>query len=213
MAGTMSCGTCTCPGQTIKNALISDFNNLMSPFMGLDATALSTPSNWTMDKDGAPTCMSMLKAEDSTDATQKGAVHFSGSGCTAWGADIALSLGSTPADATGYTGFSFKIKGGATNTASTVLFKAELADAVPACGLCTAAKPDMSDCYAGFVLEGNKVTTDWTTVTVPFSSLHVAGFGYHASATFDPTQIFVLAIAVPMGSTWDLWIDDVQFVK
>ena len=208
-----ACGTCPCPGEMLKNGLVSDFNDLMGTHAGLDANALSTVSNWTMDKDASTTCTPTLKAEDSTDATQKGAAHFSGSGCTGWGADIAVSFGTKPADATGYTALSFKIKGGATNAATSVLLKVELADAIPACGLCIMTKPDMSDCYAGFVLDGNKVTTDWTTVTVPFSSLKVAQWGYHAGTTFDPTQIFALSIAVPLGVAWDLWVDDIQFVK
>ncbi len=196
----------------LKTATVSDFNMLMSGYAGLDATALTNASNWTMDKDASATCMGSLKAEDSGDATQKGAAHFTGSGCTTWGADLAVSFGATPANATGYTGISFKIKGGPTNKASTVLVKAELSDAIPACGLCSTTVAGM-DCYAGFVLDGSAVTSSWTTVTVPFSSFKPAGFGFHSVTTFDPSQIFALAIAVPMGSTWDLWIDDIQFVK
>ena len=208
-----ACGTCTCPGEMVKNAVVSDFNDLASGYKGLDAKALTNASNWTLDKDQSATCTATLVAEDSTDGTQKGAAHFSGSKCTSWGADIALSFGTTPADATSYTGLSFKIKGGSTNMASTVLFKIELADAVPACGLCTKAKPDMSDCYAGYVLDGNMVTSEWKTITVPFSSMKVAQWGYHEGTSFDPSQLFALSIAVAQGPTWDLWIDDFQFVK
>src|SRR5262249_43039979 len=66
-----------------------------------------------------------------------------------------------------------------------------------------------ADCYNHYRKELT-LTTDWVEYKVRFTEMHQdPNFGY--IAPFAINQIYSFAIAVPPGTTFDVWIDDLAW--
>jgi hypothetical protein len=56
-------------------------------------------------------------------------------------------------------------------------------------------------------------STTWGRYTIRFSDLaQDPGWGYQAPA-FDPATLHDVRFILPSGATFDVWIDDVTFVR
>ena len=70
-------------------------------------------------------------------------------------------------------------------------------------------------CYDHFGQSLN-ILPSWQVFNVKFSSLMQIGSGYHPpDGKFKPNELYAIEWALPGQSaeTYELWIDDVQFVK
>ena len=145
--------------------------------------------------------------EDSTQA-----VHFTASGFKGWGSSVGLSFTDQASkrvkyDAGNATGISFWVRGTVAGGAKLrVLFPLPGTDPVyELCG--TQAQGQCLDHYATQVT----VSEDWQQVSIPFSSLHQAGWGAPVTA-FDPTEM--LGIEWSAGiSNLDVWLDDLALTR
>lgn len=196
----------SCPGNPsipVTSAVISDFEGAAG---SLEVKATIPSSNWTRDTDGTGT--TDFKAE--VNPAGGYALHFTGQGTTIWGADVAATFaGATkPIDASQYQGIRFKIMGTASDA---VVLKVQNPDAIPESSCCDPADPGgTTACYAGYVTTV-AVTPAFSTVQVTWAELGKAGWGYHSQDSVDSARLVSLAIAT--SSTWDLWIDDVEFFQ
>jgi hypothetical protein len=140
------------------------------------------------------------------------AVHFAASGFKGWGASLGLSFTDQASkrakyDAGNATGLSFWVKGSVTGNAKVrVLFPLPGTD--PLYELC--GQEDQGMCLDHYATQIS-VTADWQQLTIPFSSLHQAGWGAPVPA-FDPTEM--LGIEWSAGTTaLDIWLDDLALIR
>jgi Endoglucanase Y len=144
---------------------------------------------------------------------------------------------STAYDVSGYTGISFKIKSGGTTPA--VFFEMLTKDNQPATagGVATNQKIDLYNTRGQMLNDPwtpGGITSAWQTITVPFGTLiprwvpdstgctGSTGGGKCQAKPFVPANTLGIQISmyqdpgfpkVGTAGTYDLWIDDVQFVK
>jgi hypothetical protein len=141
------------------------------------------------------------------------AARMTGSGFTQWGAGMAFNLndpgdgkgGSAKAvyDGSAYTAITFCARAAA-STSLRVNLATKDTDATG--DVCSPA----AKCADHFG-KGISLSTDWTQYTIKFSDVAQVGWG-QAIPTFNPAQIYSTQFQVAQGATFDVWIDDVQFV-
>jgi len=152
------------------------------------------------------------------------AAHTTGMGFTTWGAGFGFDINNTGGGADGgngmpmpydttkfsYKGLYFFAKVGPTSTTSV---RINLSDNLsnPAGMVCnpnsTTKGTECSD-DAGFTLT---LTNDWQGYEVDFDTLSRQGFG--PPGAFDPTSLYYVHWQVTQNNQFDIWIDDVYFVK
>jgi hypothetical protein len=140
------------------------------------------------------------------------AVHFSASGFEGWGASLGLSFTDQASkrvkyDAGNATGISFWLRGTVTGGAK-LRVQFPLPGTDPLYALCGGqAQGQCLDHYATQV----SVTADWEPITIPFSSLHQAGWGAPV-AQFDPTEMLGIEWSTGVVGV-DIWLDDLALIR
>lgn len=154
------------------------------------------------------------------------ALHVRGGGFHDWGAGFGSDLGFVvPApgtmgqgerrgvDASGYTAIAFWARQGNTpGSVGAIRFNLKDVQTDPDGGICSAAMPTgASACHDDF---GTSValSPQWRKVVLPFASMKQQGFG----AKYDRLRtdaLLAIQVIFPKGSTFDVWVDDVHFVK
>jgi|GEM_PF-910329 len=142
-------------------------------------------------------------------------LHNAGSGYLTWGSGVGLDLnnssgmqaGKLPYDASEYTAVTFWARAG---KATTVTFVLPDSNTDAAGGKCNVS-PSTCDHHWNKALQ---VTTAWQRFTVPFASLVLEGGNKSPEPTaVDAAGLVGVQFRVQAGMSYDLWIDDVAFVK
>jgi hypothetical protein len=133
------------------------------------------------------------------------AVHFSGSGYTAWGAITGFNLDSDGVsrktyDATGTGGVTFWMK---SDSPVDVQFPTVATTVVGEGGTCVDGGPD---CNAHFQFSITAPAAGWTQYRVPFTALRQFG-----AATWNPAELLGIQFHVGNGDSFDFWLDDLAF--
>jgi hypothetical protein len=132
--------------------------------------------------------------------TNRYALHLSGERRTRWGASAQVDLGPSCYDASAYRGIAFDVRG-----PGRLLAGVRAVDAVPSDrgGTCTL------DCYESH-LSPVEATDAWTHHELAFSDLHQRG----KTEPADPHRLSSLEFLVrPEDTPYDLWIDNVSFLR
>jgi hypothetical protein len=112
-------------------------------------------------------------------------------------------------NASAYTGFVFWGRIGSSTTAATIRFLVSDAHTDSQGGTCS-----MCSDYLAMDLT---FTTTWQQFTVNYSDLSQAGFGVPAETTLDAAAVygvqFQVSTTAPAGQAFDVWIDDIYFIK
>jgi hypothetical protein len=150
------------------------------------------------------------------------ALHIQGTGLTGWGAALGAYLnGATSSfDASSYSGIAFYIKGTSTvqEGANMVMVLARMPDVLPGPGSCCSDVVLGSECYSAHrAIIG--ITSEWSLVTLPWSSFVGPTWGLGATLSFNPNRIrdFTFsfnhdAALVDAGASFDVWIDGLSFM-
>jgi hypothetical protein len=147
----------------------------------------------------------------SGDPCRKLAVHVYGGQFTIFGSSFLVGLGG-PYNASAYRGITFWAKA-APSTSNVVRVAFPDKDTDPSGGACsTVTMPVVApnSCWDHF---GKYVTfpQSWTKITVLFSELTQLGWG-NLATQFDPATLYRIQWDSPVGSTFDLWVDDLSFL-
>jgi hypothetical protein len=145
------------------------------------------------------------------------AAHLKAAGFTGWGSDIGFNLievagALKPYDASAYCGVQFWGKAAANVP---LRFRIPDIDTHPAGKVCADPGAAGTSCYDHFGIS-ESFTTTWKPFVVKFADLQQTGTGYHpADKKLKPNSLFSLEWALPGGAaaTYEIWIDDVEFVK
>ncbi len=175
-------------------------------YAGHDATATGTQFP------GSPFVMSALDPTDPRYGESKYAAMTKGSGFTDWGEDIGFNLmltnpttGKHPTyDASAYCGLRFYARVGV-GASTSVILRVPDVNSLPDGGVCgDSAMP----CYIYFQ-KTYSFTTAWVEYQVLFSELRNNGW----ATTFTPNAIFGVELGLSPNSVFELWLDDVSFLK
>lgn len=177
-------------------------------YAGHDATATGTQFP------GVPFMMSPIPSTDARYATSKHAAMTNGKGFTTWGSNLGVNMklvsastGKHPTyDASAYCGLHFYARVGAAAGTNTKAFLRVIDKySHPDGGECgSGGKP----CYVYF----QKVYTfgpEWQEVSVLFSDL--MDEGWPPMLALD--AIFAIEFGIPQNTTFELWVDDLSFLK
>jgi hypothetical protein len=185
---------------------------------------------WYSYVDTAPTCMVMPPPNGSATAAQipggrcqsMFAMHFTGMGCSVFGAGVGTDLAApaagdggtttataakTPYDVSAYTGVSFWVRA---DKGSSIRFKMPMTDDTKTTdgGNCVdSATAKCSDDFGSNIA----LTKNWVKKTVLFSAMKQEGWG--KKFTWTPAHVTSIQFQVPVVASFDVWIDDVSFVK
>lgn len=144
-------------------------------------------------------------AEGGPEGSKK-AVHFAGETAAKdpWGAAVGVNfLGSGFYDASKYVGLSFKIKASAAGLS--VRLKLPDVNTHPDGGVC-------QDCWNAFGKD-LELTDQWQTVQVLFEQLEQQpSWGKPRPSTITSSKIKNVEWAVDKGTSFDFWLDDIQFL-
>jgi hypothetical protein len=185
---------------------------------------------WYSYTDTAPTCMVMPAPNGTATAAEipggrcqsMFAMHFTGTGCSVFGAGVGTDLAApastdagattgsaakTPYDVSMYTGISFWVRA---DKGSSIRFKMPMTDETKTtdggnCMESTTAK--CSDDFGANIA----LTKNWVKKTVMFSTMKQEGWG--KKFTWTPAHVTSIQFQVPIVAAFDVWIDDVSFVK
>jgi hypothetical protein len=196
--------TCADPG-TNPDALIDDFEDGDSHAVVLDGR----DGYWWTHHDPNGSTISPEKfapEEGGANGTGK-ALHVSGrtaSSDGAYGSSIGLNFGNSLYDASKYTGISFKAKVGP-NSTKKVRFKIGDVNTHEQLGKC-------KSCWNHFGKD-MELSTEWKEYRVMFADTsQAAGWGDPRPKSITPAQLASIDFTVGPGATFDLWVDDLQFL-
>jgi hypothetical protein len=176
-------------------------------YVGSDGTVGATT-----DPMGAFAMSGLTKGDhgDSMWAAHLKAVNFTGWG-SVMGFNVVEQAGTVKAyDASAYCGIQFWAKAAATTT---VRFRLPDGDTHQSGGVCTGTGNQA--CYDHFGAFA-QLTTTWKAFPVKFSELTQLGTGYHpADGKLKADKLYAVEWALPGGAakTYEIWIDDVEFIK
>ena len=222
-AGAAGAGTSTCPGDPAD--MVSDFESGKADviatsgrggswFLFDDGTGMQTPvktPNVTLVAEAGGACNSMF------------GFHSTGMGFTVFGAGFgadfapktAGALDSTVYDASAYTGIALYAK-----AAAPIGLRVSVSDGGTAVEgkVCkdTTDKTDKTRCgdYFGSDLT---LTTAWAEYVLPFAAMKQRGFGLPVAAGLDKTKVYTVRAQIKgsaaLPGSYDIWIDNVRFVK
>jgi hypothetical protein len=136
------------------------------------------------------------------------AARLYGGPFTVWGASFGFGLGA-PYDVTAYSGFSFTARTTANPLVISVQFPDK--DTDPAAGICDPSTNGPNYCFDHF---SSPITLNsgWMKYVVTFAQLRQGGWGRIVKA-FDPSSLRSVAFLIPVGAKFDVWVDNVAFVK
>lgn len=140
------------------------------------------------------------------------AAHMAGMGFTMYGGGMGFDLnamGTTKSgyDASGYSGVTFFARIGKGASAALRVNISDK-DTAPEGGVCNNAKGKCNDFHGQDIT----LTEDWKQYTIKFTDLKQQGYG-------DPfpklltTALYGMSFAVGTKVTFDVWIDDITFIK
>jgi hypothetical protein len=141
-------------------------------------------------------------------------MHTAGSGFMTWGSGIGLDLNNmgggqgdkVPYDATAYTGVTFWARAAADITLTVVMPDK---DTDAAGGICNQPEGVCDHHY----LKAVQVDTEWRRYTVLFTELTLESGGAPIPTAFAPDGIVSVQFRFNTGMVYDLWVDDVAFVR
>jgi hypothetical protein len=144
-------------------------------------------------------------------------LHTTGTGFTYWGSGIGVDLNNSGGqqstkrayDASAYTGVTFWAHASSTLSV-TVVFPNGDTDAAGGTGVCDTDPDGICDHHW---FSSISVGTTWKRFTVPFASLSLEAGGYPVPTAFDPGTLVSVQFRMQSGLTYELWIDDVAFVR
>ena len=151
------------------------------------------------------------------------AMHFSGMGCSVFGAGVgtdlaapasaadagapATSVAKTPYDVSGYTGISFWSRA---DKGTSMRFKMPMTDDTKTTDGGNCVDSTTSKCSDDFGAN-IALTAKWIKHTVLFTTMKQEGWG--KTFTWTPGHVTSIQFQVPVAPSFDVWIDDVAFVK
>jgi hypothetical protein len=180
-------------------------------YAGHDATAtgVQTP--------GSSFAMTALPTTDTryNASTDKWAAMTKGMGFNDWGEDMGLNMMLVPVgemyhpayNATGYCGIHFYGRVGV-GANPNVIVRVPDKYSLPDGGQCTAGVGTTTPCYA-YYQKVYSFSTNWTEYNVLFTDLHTSGW----PPKFAQDAIFSVEFGLPSHSVFELWIDDISFLK
>jgi hypothetical protein len=184
---------------------------------------------WYTYTDTAPTCMVMPAPNGSATAAEipggrcqsMFAMHFTGMGCSVFGAGVGTDLAApaagdggttttaakTPYDVSMYSGISFWVRA---DKGSSIRFKMPMTDETKTTDGGNCVDSTTAKCSDDF---GSNIalTKNWVKKTVMFSKMTQEGWG--KKFTWTPAHVTSIQFQVPITTAFDVWIDDVSFVK
>ncbi len=139
------------------------------------------------------------------------AAQVSGSGFATY-AGMGFNLKNPRAayNASAYVGFVFWGRLGGTATDGTVRFLVPDKNTDPSGGVCTTKCSD-------FLGENLVFTASWQQFTIMYTDLAQVGFGSPVETTLDAANVYAVEFQVstkaPAGGAFDIWVDDIYFIK
>ena len=185
---------------------------------------------WYSYVDTATTCMVMPPPNGTATAAEipggrcqsMFAMHFSGMGCSVFGAGVGTDLAApvaaadagattsaakTPYDVSAYTGISFWTRA---DKGSSVRFKMPMTDDTKTTDGGTCVDSTTAKCSDDFGAN-IALTKNWVKHTVMFSKMAQEGWG--KTFAWTPGHVTSIQFQIPIVAAFDIWIDDVSFVK
>lgn len=165
--------------------------------------------NWYAYGDGSGTdteeVVSIQRGPDS-----KHGLHTTGKDFSSWGSGVGVDFNNAgsgqedkaPYDASAYTGVTFWARAETALMVSVVLPDGDTDAAGDVCTVCD---------HHWF--KPIQVTTDWQRFTVDFSSLSLEPGGDPEPTSFDASRVVSLQFRLSSGQSYEMWLDDVAFVK
>jgi hypothetical protein len=142
-------------------------------------------------------------------AASPAAMHTSGSGFTAWGANMGLTLyqppglGACPYDASPHRGVRFWIKSAIRDATVRFVLPTVETHASAQGGTCT------KSCGDHYGVDISPVPTVWTQLEIPFAELTQRGFG--TAVKFYPSHALNVEWSIGLAEDFDFWVDQVEF--
>jgi len=152
------------------------------------------------------------RIDDGSRGASRYAARLSGSGFASWGAIMGLSLRTTNGsdsqayDVSGLDGITFWMK---SNVPVSVEFPTVESSQLAVGGQCRDS-PTETNCDNHFSFQITAPAPGWFEYTVPFNSLAQKAGG---SAAWNPRHLMNIQFAVPAGTAFDVWLDDVAFYR
>jgi hypothetical protein len=158
----------------------------------------------------------MIELPDGDRSASVYSAHLKATGCKGWGSVLGCNFIEQatkvmPYDASQFCGVQFWGKAAA---AVSVRFSVPDVDTHPEGGVCQPTGPSNQACYDHFNTSFT-FTTAWKSFSAKFTELQQTSSGYHpADGKFKADQVFSLEWALPgtTGNTYEIWIDDLQFL-
>lgn len=125
---------------------------------------------------------------------------------SAWGVNFGANVGlDGTVDVSNYVGISFRAKS-ASGVGHKVRFKIGDINTHPNMGVC-------KSCWNHWGKD-IQLSTEWREYRVLFSGVQQApGWGDPRPPSFDPSRMYSIDFSVGPGQTFDIWVDDLQFLK
>lgn len=160
-------------------------------------------TSWRLIADGSAGTGAVAAASIPERCGSRGALKLTGAGYTTWGviAQALLRTSNQTYDASGYKGLRFSMR--ATGIAR-IRLKVPDKNTFLSGGVCTKC-----DDHFGADLD---LTTSWQTFTIMFSALKQAGYADQFPA-FNASAMYGMEFYVGRDNTFEVWLDDVSFVK
>jgi len=207
-------GLCSSAGKCLADILISPAD-VIDDFEDGDGVLPASPALggrvgiWSGFGDGSGS------GTVGVDAIKRGAssvygLHVSGRDFNSWGSGVAVDLNKpagdpatkAPYDATGYTGITFWARAESPTTVTVALPDADTDAAGETCTTC--------DHHYYKTLQ---VTTNWQRFTVAFSGLVLEPGSAPPPTAFKPSGVVSLQFRLAPGQNYDLYLDDLAFLK
>jgi hypothetical protein len=174
-------------------AIITQQGRVGSWYVGNDGMGTQTPR---MDQPVAPIFLQPARGPSQR------AAHTFGGPFAGWGALIGTAFGPDAYDLSGYSGLRLWVR---TTTSGEVAQSVRINLPMPG----TNAGGDCSVCSDHFGAD-IPLTSVWTQLSVPFSSLRQRGFGQPQLSEPDLAHVTSLQLSFAGGVAFDLWLDDVE---
>lgn len=197
---------CSSGTATVADGLLDDFEDGNSQL----TVAPGRDGYWWTHHDPAGSTLQPEKfaPDDGGAGGTKKALHVHGTTATgqgAYGSSIGVNLASKGLyDGSAYAGLSFKAKVGSSSTRS---FRVKIGD-VNTHGQLGSCK----SCWNHFGKD-IQIGTDWQEYQVMFNEVKQAdGWGEPRPASLTPNELASIDWTIGPGATFDLWLDDIQFI-
>lgn len=201
-----------------ENDVIDDFEDgdLILPAKG------GRVGQWYQYGDGSGTVAEEINNKQPRLPLSKLVLRNTGKDFTGWGSGVGADLNNPGGmqstklvyDASAYAKVTFWARAEAP-LMLTVVFPDGDTDA--AGGVCKVCAPDDTSCVPGcdhHYVKAIQVDTEWKRYTVPFSDLKMPEPGGDPEPTaFDPSRLISIQFRMASGQSYELFIDDVAFVK